>query len=246
MGGLLSTVQDLSRWVAAMMAAWTKGDPVQPVSRWSLREAQELARFAAISEQAAPIAEIVATGYGFGLMVEEHQVLGRVVSHSGGYPGFGSHMRWHPGSGWGVIALGNSSYAAMNIPASTVLARLVMDSGTAHGAKPAIAVPPWPQTVRAMDVAEDLLRGSDGELTDDVWSPNMDLDLPRDERLAALCDIRDAIGRPRRVDGTVEHPTPGRAVWTVAGDAGSARMDVWMTPERVPRIQKLSVSRLPS
>ena len=45
--------------------------------------------------------------------MDEHPVLGRVVSHSGGYPGFGSNMCWHPASGTGVIALGNSTYSAM-------------------------------------------------------------------------------------------------------------------------------------
>ncbi len=37
--------------------------------------------------------------YGFGLFVDEDPALGRVVSHSGGYPGFGSNMRWHPATG---------------------------------------------------------------------------------------------------------------------------------------------------
>jgi CubicO group peptidase (beta-lactamase class C family) len=46
-------------------------------------------------------------GYGFGLFVEEHPVRGRITSHSGGYPGFGSNMRWHPETGIGVVVLAN-------------------------------------------------------------------------------------------------------------------------------------------
>ena len=60
------------------------------------------------SRDAAP----ALSAYGFGLFVEEHPGLGRIVSHSGGYPGFGSNMRWHPATGIGIIALGNSTYAA--------------------------------------------------------------------------------------------------------------------------------------
>ena len=56
--------------------------------------------------------------YGFGLFVDEDPVLGRVVSHSGGYPGFGSNMRWHPATGTGVIALGNGTYAPMSLLAA--------------------------------------------------------------------------------------------------------------------------------
>jgi CubicO group peptidase (beta-lactamase class C family) len=247
MGGLLSTVEDLGIWVAEFAGAWTGARPGHPVDRWSLREAQEMARFAALSVTMGPGAGAVASGYGFGLMVEEHEVLGRIVWHSGGYPGFGSHMRWHPRSGWGVIALGNSTYAPMHIPAAAALARLVVEGGGAHGAMSAIsAIPPaaWPQTLAAVDLAEQLLRGLDVAITDEVWSPNMDLDIPRDERMASLADIRDAIGRPRRVDDTLEHLTPGRSRWIVKGDSGSAQLEVWMTPERVPRIQKLMVSRL--
>ena len=54
--------------------------------------------------------------YGFGLFVDEDPAFGRVVSHSGGYPGFGSNMRWHPATGLAVIALGNGTYSPMHSP----------------------------------------------------------------------------------------------------------------------------------
>jgi CubicO group peptidase (beta-lactamase class C family) len=222
MGGLLSTVADLGVWVAGFAEAWIGARDGHPVDRWSLREAQEMARFASMS---------ATTGAGAGAAVS-------------GYPGFGSHMRWHPRSGWGVIALGNSTYAPMHLPAAATLARLVVETGAAHGAMPPIPVAAWPQTLAAVDLVEDLLRGLAVAITDEVWAPNMDLDIPRDERMAGLADIRDAIGRPRRVDGTLEHLTRGRSRWTVKGDSGSAQLEVWMTPERIPRIQKLTVSRL--
>src|SRR5262249_56017133 len=89
-------------------------------------------------------------GYGFGLFVEEHPARGRIASHSGGYPGFGSHMRWHPETGLGVIVLANSTYAA----ASTLAADL-MDAALRQAA-PAPAVGyvtsparPWPETPAA-------------------------------------------------------------------------------------------------
>ena len=242
MGGLLSTVTDLSTWVMGFMSAWTDGMPVHPLDHWSLREAQEMARYASTESTTGPGAGVVVHGYGFGLMVEEHEVLGRVVSHSGGYPGFGSHMRWHPGSGWGVVALGNSTYAPMRTVAGTLLARLIVESETAHGAKPAIPVSPWRQTLEAMDLAEELLRGNSTTVTDKLWSPNMDLDVPREERLRGLADVREAIGPFSRARETIEFATPGRAIWTVEGDVGAAKLEVLMTPERVPRLQKLTAT----
>ena len=70
----------------------------------------------------------------------------------------------------------------------------------------------------------------------------MDLDVPRAERVTALRVIRDAIGPFTRDAASVRHASPARAAWTVAGEAGSAQLEVWMTPERHPRIQKLTVT----
>ena len=46
MGGLLSTVRDLAAWVGGFQRSWRDGAPGHPVDRWSLREAQEMARYA--------------------------------------------------------------------------------------------------------------------------------------------------------------------------------------------------------
>jgi CubicO group peptidase (beta-lactamase class C family) len=242
MGGLLSSVRDLATWVGGFTESWTDGGDGHPVDQWSRREAQEMARFIAVE----PLTDggTVAGGYGFGLGVQQHSVLGRIVSHSGGYPGFGSHMRWHPASGWGVVALGNSTYAPMHVPVADALSRIVTMTDAAHGESPAVVVEPWPATIAAMDVVEQLLAGDDSGVVDSTWSPNMDLDIPRAERIAQLSGVREAVGAFTRDDASVRHPSPARAAWTVAGETGSARLEVWMTPERHPRIQKLVATRV--
>lgn len=243
MGGLLSTIEDLARWVGGMTGAWRDGTPAHPLDRWSRREMQELARYVSTDTTTGTGAGTVSVGYGYGLTSMHHQVLGRIVAHSGGYPGFGSHMRWHPSSGWGVVALGNATYAPMHVPAAEVLARIVVETGAAHGSQPAVSVVPWPETLAAMQIAERLLDGDGSGVTDATWSPNMDLDLPRVERVDALRLVRDAIGPLSRDAASVRHASPARAAWTVTGDGGTARVEVWMTPELRPRIQKLTVER---
>jgi len=88
------------------------------------------------------------------------------------------------------------------------------------------------------------VRGRVEAVDEDLWAPNMDLDVPRDERLAALADVRESIGMPERVVDSVEHATPAQATWTMTGDGGSVRLELLMTPERVPRIQTLVVKLL--
>ena len=142
MGGIFSCVRDLTRWVAGFAAAFPPGGPqdggAHPLARATRREMQlpqvtmtpsALARLPGDPAEGGP------AGYGFGLFVEEHPVRGRITSHSGGYPGFGSNMRWHPASGTGVIALGNSTYAAM-----MTLATQLLDAVLRHREPPASGV----------------------------------------------------------------------------------------------------------
>src|SRR5262249_59230191 len=70
-------------------------------------------------------------GYGFGGWVEERRAGGRIASHSGGYPGFGSHMRWHPETGLGVIVLANSTYAAASTLAASLLEAVLRQAAPA-------------------------------------------------------------------------------------------------------------------
>ena len=122
-----------------------------------------------------------------------------MVSHSGGYPGFGSNMRWHPATGTGVIALGNATYAAMSALAGTVLeallprsaAYLVAMSPAQPGAQPGA---PWPETLAATDAVNRLLQDWDDAAADALFCENVALDSPYPERRHAIGLIRDRIG----------------------------------------------------
>ena len=143
MGGVFSTVSDLARWVAGFAAAFPPdGDrdgsdgsdgssndahPLRPASRRQMQLPQAVTGWRAAGRlPGGPPAP--PEYYGFGLFVDEDPALGRVVSHSGGYPGFGSNMRWHPATGIGVIALGNGTYAPMSPLTGLVLDALVPSS----------------------------------------------------------------------------------------------------------------------
>ena len=59
-------------------------------------------------------------GYGYGLFVEHDQRWGQFISHSGSYPGYSSHMRWHVPSGLGIVALENARYSGAVQTASSL------------------------------------------------------------------------------------------------------------------------------
>jgi CubicO group peptidase (beta-lactamase class C family) len=239
MGGLFSTVRDLATWVAGFQASH-RDDDLHPVDRWSRREMQEPQRLIGTTASIAAdgTAGAVTTSYGFGLVVQDDSALGRIVSHSGGYPGYGSHMRWHPESGWGVIVLGNRTYA----PAVRVGTALLADILTGSGPGPSPTAPRlWPRTTEAMLVVETLLGRWDDALADAWFAVNVDLDQPRAERRAAVERVAADLGRARAVAGGTTSTSPARATWLLEGERGRGWAEVLLSPESPALIQAMRV-----
>lgn len=227
MGGLHSTIDDLTVWVRGFMA-----DTNHPLSWWSRQEMQQpmnLARVTSGDEFA------VSASYGFGLLSDDHTSLGRFVHHSGGYPGFGSHMRWHAKSGWAVILLANRTYANMRRVGEETMCDLV-------GADPGIReLDLWPETRAAMEVCEQLLTSWDDALADEWFAHNVDLDRPRAERREMWRAAGEGLGQFTR--GAMTSQTPAHVRWTICGDSGEVDLELLMSPESSPALQALSASR---
>ncbi len=116
MGGMLTSLRDLSRYVAWMMDAWPARDGADsgPLRRASRREMQQVWRAGPALVRRSPggAVQLTAGGYGYGLRVAQSCEFGHIVSHSGGLPGFGSLMRWYPDHGLGVVAMGSLTYTS--------------------------------------------------------------------------------------------------------------------------------------
>lgn len=244
MGGLLSNVEDLAKWVAGFQSAWNESSQ-HPLQKWSRREMQEPqrhSRTAAFSDPHTNKIKSVTTSYGYGLLVDDDSLLGRFISHSGGYPGFGSHMRWHPQSGWGIVALGNRTYAPM-APAATDALNLIIRDHTP--ARTYAESDLWFETASAMSVVENLLTAWDNELADNWFAVNMDLDQPRNERISAILALTVAGTSLSRVPGSLTTTTPAHAKWQVANDSKAIEIELLMSPTKPPKIQTLKVAKAP-
>ncbi len=136
-------MRDLAAWVTGWRPAFPAGAEADggphPLRRASRREMQ-LPQIALPPTTALPLPGGPGLGsqlgYGFGLFIEEHPAWGRLVFHGGGYPGFGSHMRWHPASGLAVIVLANSTYAAAHPLAGKLLDALLRAAPPAPAGQP--------------------------------------------------------------------------------------------------------------
>jgi CubicO group peptidase (beta-lactamase class C family) len=262
MGGVFSCVADLATWSAGFAAVFPPDGaasqaphPLSAASRRQMQVPQAVTGWRALDRipggpPAAP------AYYGFGLFVDEDPAFGRVVSHSGGYPGFGSNMRWHPATGLGVIALGNGTYAQMHSLAELVLRALLIPSASyqvalapsAPGSAAAGgAGEPWPQTLAAADAVNGLLKGWDDVAADALFTENVALDRPYEERLSDLALLRGRIGAfdvdPTRL---AESDTPAQRRWWLAGERGTVAVTIQLNPQVPPRVQSLSVAIPPA
>jgi serine-type D-Ala-D-Ala carboxypeptidase/endopeptidase len=244
MGGVFSTVGDLARWVAGFLDAFpARDDPEGPhlLRRSSRREMQQVQRaFPPIVHAQSPDAPatIEAGGYGYGLMVLDDAELGTTIGHAGGYPGFGSHMVWHPATGLGVIGLANLRYGPVRPVATETLAMLVRaDAVPRRRPAPRQAVTAYRTTV------ERLIEVWDDAVADQAFAINMDLDVPRDVRRAAVAAIRRALGPFHSdPDRPVRSDSPAQLDWWLRGERGWVRIEILVTPEPSPRIQVLRLT----
>ncbi|GAB3032306.1 serine hydrolase domain-containing protein [Parafrigoribacterium mesophilum] len=237
-GGLFTTAVDLASW-ARWLAGAFYGDPdagAPGLSRASRREMQQLHRF-------APARGAHPCGYGFGLFVEQYPREGPVVSHSGGYPGFSSHMRWSAASGLGIVAFANATQARVSVPATAAFDALL----ESRPGSPATLA--WPQTEPARRAVTGLIEHWSDEVAGRLFSENVALDDSFEHRRAAIAAAVTAVGG---LTGGSEPPddesaasTASHQVWNLSGATNSLRVEMLLTPENPPRVQTLKVAPAP-
>jgi CubicO group peptidase (beta-lactamase class C family) len=260
MGGIFSTVSDLARWVSGFAGAFPPRDGEDgghPLGRASRREMQ-LPQIAIVRRPAGSYPGAGTVSYGFGLFVEEDPVFGPIVQHGGGYPGFGSNMRWHPATGTGVVVLANGTYAAAGQLAARMLTQLLeqLDAGSPASGRavpgravfgPAPAGGPWPQTLTARGEVDKLLQGWDDEIASRLFSPNVAWDMPFADRRAAVEAIRDRIGDFQPDPGRpAEFDSPAHCRWWLRGERGSVQAEIQLPPLRQPLVQSLRLAVPPA
>ena len=120
MGGLQTSANDYAKWVAFLLSAWPPRDGADsgPVRRSTVRELAQGSNFPRFRDRYArtgtPSSRQSVT-YGMGMIVAIDDELGFTISHSGGYPGYGSHLLLLPDRGIGIFAFANRTYAGPRV-----------------------------------------------------------------------------------------------------------------------------------
>jgi CubicO group peptidase (beta-lactamase class C family) len=241
MGGMLTSLRDLHRYVAFLMSAWPPRSDPDPgaVSRASLREMQQISRSSpsTVTRNAAGDVVLRSGGYGFGLRVSQSCAVRHIVAHSGGLPGYGSLMQWYPEHGVGFIAMGNMTYTGWGGVVEQATSALIR-TGAFQPRRPQ----PSPALVDAREKIARLVTQWDDAIADEVGADNLYLDQPKDRRRRALEDLRAKVGACTvDPDGfTVENALRGQ--WTMTCERGRAQVAITLAPTMPPKVQYWNVS----
>jgi CubicO group peptidase (beta-lactamase class C family) len=116
MGGLQTSAIDYAKWVAYLLSAWPPRDDADsgPAKRGTVRELAQGSNFPRLRARPGHTGADAcrqALTYGMGMWVAVDCDLGFTLSHSGGYPGYGSHVLLLPDRGVGLFAFANRTYA---------------------------------------------------------------------------------------------------------------------------------------
>ena len=244
MGGMLTSLADLGRWVGFMLDAWPARDEAErgPLRRASLREMQQVARYggaSAVRDTAAGTVALSAGGYGYGLGVRQTCLFRASVSHSGGLPGFGSLMRWLPEHGVGIVAMGNLTYTGWGGVVEQALQTL-----SRTGALEARAPRPAPVLLQRQEQVSRLVARWDDALADSVAAMNLYRDEPKERRRAAIEALVRKAGGECRPEGTLQAENALRGGWRMRCRDSDLGVYVTLAPTEPARVQYLEVRPL--
>lgn len=241
MGGMLTSIRDLSRYVAAYMDAFPprSGPETGPIRRSSLREMQQAWRPSAVrvtrdGTTGAPV--LTAGSYGYGLSVTQTCQFRTMIAHGGGLPGYGSLMRWLPEHGVGIIAFANITYAGWGRVVGEAFDRLA-----ATGGLPPREARPSQELIDAQRSVSALVADWRDDLADRIAAQNLYLDRAKERRRREIDDLRGKVGAckpPDRFD-YVENALRGQ--WTMACERGNLQVSITLAPTMPPKVQYLLV-----
>jgi len=236
MGGLVTTGKDYAKWIGFLLLAWPAQNG-EPASHKTIRAMQYGGGM--LHARRRPGREgdncRLSAIYGAGLVAANDCILGNVLFHGGGFPGYGSHMLLMPDTGVGIFALTNRTYAGPTAP--------VWDAATALFRSGFIAP-------RAMPISEHLAISyavarriwALGHVESDKAYLAMNFAMDRSDAnwRKTLSDLSAKLGAcddspPVTATGNLS----GRFVWSC--DKGKLEGTILLAPTQSPQIQSLTL-----
>ena len=242
-GGVLTSANDLGRYVAYHLSAWPPRDEADPgpVRRSSVREMSHLWTPSNLTVRRTD-GKIVAsaTGYGYGLRITTDCRFEHIVSHGGGLPGFGSYMSWLPDYGVGIFAMATLTYAGPSEPISKAWDALLETGGLQRR-----VLPPSPMLIEARERIVGLWNHWDDSQARALGAMNLLLDAPASQRRAEIEALKAQVGECA-APGPVLAENWLRGQFNLSCANGTVGAFFTLAPTQPPAVQHLSFRTLES
>lgn len=236
MGGMITTIEDFSKYVAFHLSAWPPNDSKEtgPVKRSSVREMQQPWNFSGLnanykypSGRACP----TVSAYCYGLSWAKDCEGRVIVGHSGGLPGFGSNWRILPDYGIGIILFANLTYANTGFINVRVLDTLIYMASL----KPRQLVASSILTQRRDELVK-LLPNWDNAEASGIFAQNFFMDYFPDSLRKEATAIFNKAGKIISIKEVI--PENGlRGSFIIEGENSNIEVSFTLTPENPPLIQ---------
>ncbi|MFT4033020.1 MAG: serine hydrolase domain-containing protein [Siphonobacter sp.] len=241
MGGLITSIDDFSKYVAVHLAAWPPRDDREsgPVKRSSVREMQHPWNFSGlVPNRKYPNGATgpSASAYAYGLRWVS-ELNGRVgITHSGGLPGYGSQWYILPEYGIGVIAYANLTYSSLGNANWLALDTLITMAGLKPRELPVSVI-----LAKRKDELVAIIKNWD--ITTPIFAENFFPDRSRELRKKDTQELLKKIG-------TIQNITPLipenqlRGTFFIEGTNGKLQIFFTLTPESPALIQQLDITEV--
>ena len=239
MGGLQTSANDYAKWVEFLLAAWPPRDGASAiVARATIRELAQGSNFPRFRDRYGhnPKGCRQAITYGMGMIVAMDCDLGLTLSHSGGYPGYGSHVLLLPNRSVGIFAFASRTYAGPSAPVWD--AALALDKAGLLGRDR--AVPVGADLARAYRTVGEIYKAGDVMAGRDLLAMNFLLDRDADGWGRDLSNLKRQVGDCQAAEPlSASGQLAGEFTWRCTH--GRVRGSLELAPTHPPRIQALEL-----
>lgn len=241
MGGLISSVDDFSKYVAFHLNAWPprNSDDSGPLRRSSVREMHQPWRFSTLGNSTnttgKPCPYVTAYGYGVRWRKDCTGIVS--VGHSGGLPGFGSEWHIYPDYGIGIVSFANRTYSG-----TTAVNNIALDTLIAiAGLRPRTLAPSEILKKRFEEVIAILPEWDEDKTS--IFADNFFQDEPLEKRRENTRNVFEEAGPIIRVYDP-EPVNQLRGTLILEGEKKNIRIFLTLNPEREALIQRLDISAI--
>jgi CubicO group peptidase (beta-lactamase class C family) len=243
MGGMITTIDDFSKYVALHLSAWPPRDDADtgPVKRSSIREMQypwDLNGFNIGLNLSNTIPYPFVSAYCYGLRWRKYNNGMTAIGHTGGLPGFGSEWTIYPEYGIGVISFANLTYAnagAVNLHVADTILNLTEVKSLFPR-----QLPPSDILVQRKNELVKLLPNWDHAQASGIFAQNFFMDYFPEKLKKEATEIFTRAGKITKIDEI--HPENQlRGTFVMWGEKANVIVSFTLTPENPALIQEYHI-----